>query len=243
MMLKAIIFDFDGVLGNTEHIQKRKWDIVLEPYHITISDEVYGRLYSGKSSTSEIPGLLKQHYPHIPCSAAELAEAAAEELRRLFPISRIDLMPGALDILAFVRKESLKTAICSGKSPAELALKLDKAGLAEWFPEDLRVTQADAGNKGKPDPGMYHIALKKLGVAAAEAVIFEDTASGVLAARAAGVKVVALPNFYSREHDFGKADLVMPGGWDEVLGSWESVRGLVQDETTAVSGPGTGETP
>ena len=182
-MLKAIIFDFDGVLGNTEHIQKKKWDIVLEPYGIKISDQEYGKYYSGKSSTSEIPGLLIEKYPQIPYSAQELGQVAANELKRLFPISKIDLMPNTLEMLQFVKDNSLKMAVCSGKSPVELAMKLDKTGLADWFPTQYRVTQADAGQKGKPDPGMCLIALERLGVTANEALVFEDTASGVLAAK------------------------------------------------------------
>jgi beta-phosphoglucomutase len=226
-LLKAIIFDFDGVLGNTEYLQKMKWDIVLEPYHITISDHEYGRLYSGKSSTSEIPGLLKAKYPQIACTAAELAQAAAQELKRLFPVSKIDLMPQTLEMLQFVKENSLKTAVCSGKSPVELAMKLDKTGLADWFPPSYRITQADAGQKGKPDPGMCLIALKRLGVATHEAVVFEDTASGVMAAKKAGIKVVALPNDYSREHHFEPADLILEEGWSEVLQKWEIIKDLV----------------
>ena len=107
-MLKAVIFDFDGVLGNTEHIQKEKWDIILKPYKIAISDQEYGRAYSGKSSTSEIPRLLKENYPQITCSAEDLARDALAELKRLFPLSKIDLMPKTLDMLRFVKEQSLR---------------------------------------------------------------------------------------------------------------------------------------
>jgi beta-phosphoglucomutase len=229
-LLKAIIFDFDGVLGNTEHIQKEKWDIVLKQYQIKISDQEYGRVYSGKSSTSEIPGLLKAKYPQIPCSAEELGQAAANEFKRLFPISKIDLMPKTLEMLRFVKKNVLQMAVCSGKSPNELAMKLDKTGLAEWFPTQYRITQADAGQKGKPDPGMCLIALGRLGVAADEAIVFEDTESGVMAAQSAGVKVIALPNYYSREHNFGLADLVLENGWTDVINQWDTIKSLVEKE-------------
>jgi HAD superfamily hydrolase (TIGR01509 family) len=226
-LLKAIIFDFDGVLGNTEHIQKRKWDLVLKPYNIEISDPEYGRLYSGKSSTSEIPGLLKAKYPQIPCSAEQLGRDAAAELKRLFPVSKIKLMPKTLELLRFVKERSLKMAVCSGKSPVELAMKLDKTGLSDWFPARYRITQADAGQKGKPDPGMCIIALERLEAAANESIVFEDTASGVMAAKNAGIKVVALPNYYSQEHNFAAADLVLRNGWPEVMENWEIVKGLI----------------
>lgn len=227
-MLRAIIFDFDGVLGETEHIQKKKWDIVLKPYGIEISDREYGRDYAGKSSTSEIPKLLVNKYPQITYSAEELAQAALAELKRLFPISKIKVMPGTLEMLQFARNRALKTAVCSGKTLVELAMKLDKTGLADWFPVEHRVTQADANGIGKPDPGMCLAALRKLGVSANEAIVFEDTASGVLAAKRAGIKVVALPSFYSREHDFGQADMILWNGWPEVLEKWDGIKGLVE---------------
>jgi beta-phosphoglucomutase len=229
-MLKAIIFDFDGVLGNTEHIQKKKWDIVLKQYNIKISDQEYGQVYSGKSSTSEIPGLLKAKYPQITCSAEELGQAAAHEFQSLFSISKIDLMPKTLEMLQLVANNALKMAVCSGKSPIELAMKLDKTGLADWFPTQYRITQADAGQKGKPDPGMCLIALGRLGVAADETLVFEDTASGVMAAKAAGIKVIALPNDYSRDHNFELADLVLENGWSEVINQWEIIKNLVEKE-------------
>jgi len=227
-LLKAIILDFDGVLGNTEHIQKKKWDILLEPFGIEISDEEYGKYYSGKSSTSEIPGLLVERYPQITYSAEELANAAALELKKLFSASTIDLMPGTLEMLHFANDKSLLMAVCSGKSPVELAMKLDKTGLSDWFPEQYRVTQADAGHKGKPDPGMYLVALERLKVSADEAIVFEDTASGVLAAKRAGVKVVALPNYYSYQHNFEEADLVLQNGWADVMAKWDQIQSLVR---------------
>ena len=229
-MLKAVIFDFDGVLGETEHIQKKKWDIVLKPYGIEISEQEYGREYAGKSSTSEIPGLLVEKYPQIACSAEELAKAALAELKRLFPISEIKVMPKTIEMLQFVRSQSLKMTVCSGRTLVELAMKLDKTGLSDWFPLEYRVTQADANNIGKPDPGMCLSALTKLGVSADEAIVFEDTASGVLAAQRAGIKVVALPSYYSREHNFEQADLIIWQGWPEVVKKWDTIKGLVENE-------------
>ena len=227
-MLKAVIFDFDGILADAEHIQKKKWDIVLRPYKINISEQEYARFYAGKSSTSVIPGLLKEKYPQITCSAEELAQAALIEVKKLFPLSKIKLMPKTIQMLEFARGQFLKMAVCSGKTLVETAMKLEKTGLSDWFPVEHRVSQADADYKGKPDPGMYLCALRKLGVAAGEALVFEDSEAGVMAAKVAGIQVVTLPSRYSREHNFAEADLVLWRGWPEVLKKWPSVKGLVE---------------
>ena len=226
-MLKAVIFDFDGVLADGEYIQKKKWDIVLEPYKIKISETEYARDYAGKSSTSVIPGLLKEKYPQISCSAEDLANAALIEVKRLFPISKIKLIPKTIKMLDFVKNHSLRMAICSGKTLVETAMKLEKTGLSDWFPIEYRVSQADANYKGKPDPAMYLCALSKLGVSADEAIVFEDSEAGVIAAKRAGIKVVALPSRYSREHNFEQADLIVWKGWPEVLKKWQLIEGLV----------------
>lgn len=60
MKIEGVVFDFDGVLGDTEVLQYKKWNILLEPYGITIGKEEYIRLYCGKSSATEIPALLKE---------------------------------------------------------------------------------------------------------------------------------------------------------------------------------------
>ncbi len=227
-MLRAVIFDFDGILADAEHIQKKKWDIVLRPYNIEISDGEYARFYAGKSSTSVIPGLLKERYPQITCSAEDLARDALVEVKRLFPLSKIKLMPKTIEMLRFVKDQSLKMAVCSGKTLVETAMKLEKTGLSDWFPIEYRVSQADANYKGKPDPGMYLCALNKLGVSADEAIVFEDSEAGVIAAKAAGITVVAMPSRYSREHNFEQADLVFWNGWPEVLKKWHVIKELIE---------------
>jgi len=107
-MIKDAIFDFDGVLGDTEILQYKKWSILLKPYGIYISEEEYIKEYCGKSSSSEIPKILKQKYPQIEMSEKEIAESAAKILKELFK-KEAKLMPKALDAIIFLRKTGLKS--------------------------------------------------------------------------------------------------------------------------------------
>ena len=229
-MLKAVIFDYDGVLADAEHVQKDKWDVILKPYNIVISDEEYGQYFSGQSSSSVIPGLLKERYPQITLSIEEIAQAAALEFKRIMPTCKVEQIPGILKALEFFKSQSYKMAVCSGKTPPDTALKLEKAELTEWFPVTNRVSQADVDFKGKPAPDMYLLALTKLGVSADEAVVFEDTAAGILAAKTAGIRAVAIPSRYSRYHNFEQADLVCVNGWPEVLENWPTIKALFEKE-------------
>ena len=132
----------------------------------------------------------------------------------------------SVEMLQFMKDKSLKMAVCSGRTLVEIAEKLDASKLSDWFPIEHRITQSDANFKGKPDPGMYIFALTRLGVSGDEAVVFEDTVPGVVAGKAAGAKVVALPSIYSRQYQFEQADLVIRGGWPEVVEKWRTIEDL-----------------
>ena len=222
-MLKAVIFDFDGTLANTEKYQMRKWNIILKQFDIEISKDEYCRNYCGKSSTTTIPELLKEKYPQISYSAAEVADYASAELQKQFAGNRIELMPGSEDIIKLLNQKNIKYAVCSAKDQGELLTKLKNSGTTEWFNEEYRVTQAEAGNKGKPEPDMYLEAFRLLDISEKEVVVFEDTESGVLSASRAGLKVIALPTEYTKYHDFSKADYVVRNGWPEFLENYESI--------------------
>jgi len=225
-MLKAVIFDYDGILADGEHVQKEKWDNILKPYNIIITEEDYAENFSGKSSSSVIPAYLKERYPQLPMTIEELAQAAADELKRIMPHRTIERIPGVLEALEFFKVQSYKMAVCSGKTPADTALKLERIELQEWFPAKYRVAQSDVNFKGKPAPDMYQLALTRLGLNADEAVVFEDTAAGIHAAKTAGIKAIAIPSRYSKKHNFAEADFVFVNGWPEVLQNWDKVLAL-----------------
>jgi beta-phosphoglucomutase-like phosphatase (HAD superfamily) len=216
---KGVVFDFDGVLADTEGLQMEKWHILLSRYGITISLEEYIREYCGKSSATEIPELLKKRYgERIPYPAKELGELASEILENLFKTQRIELMPGARDALRFFRQKGFKMAVCSAKNPSELEMKLKGAKLLDWFPPENRSTQSEAGGLPKPDPAMYQLAVKRLGLKPEECIAFEDTSDGVKSAARAGLYVIAMRNKWTRGHDYSSANRVIEkGGWIEFL--------------------------
>ena len=212
---KGVVFDFDGVLGDTEILQYKKWNILLKPFGIFISEEEYIKEYCGKSSSTEIPKLLKQKYPQIKMSEKEIAENAAKILKDLFK-KEAKLMPNSLDAIKFFKENGFKIAICSGKNQEELEMKLSSVGLSDFFSKEHRVTESDAGF-AKPHPAMYELAVKKLGLKPNECIAFEDTYAGIASAKGAGLFVIALPNKFTINQDLSKADIVIKGGWPELL--------------------------
>jgi beta-phosphoglucomutase len=218
LKLKGVVFDFDGVIADTEGLQKEKWDIILKLFGISISDEEYIREYCGKSSATEIPQLLKKKYGNeIPYTWEELARRASEVLKDLFRTKEIKLLSGAKEALEFFKQKGFKMAVCSAKDPEELEMKLRGAKLLEWFPPEYRSTQSEAGGKPKPFPDMYKLACQRLKLFPSECIAFEDTSAGVESAVKAGLYVVAMPNKWSKTHDFSMAHRIVWGGWPEFL--------------------------
>lgn len=211
--IKSVIFDFDGVLADTERLQYEKWNLVLKKFGIRISKEEYIKEYCGKSSKKEIPKLLIKRYK-IPIGEKELYTEAQLFLKSLFE-KKAKLMPFALKALKKISKR-YKIAIASGETNEQLEMKLRAVRLEKFFPPEVRVTEENT-RRGKPFPDMYIYATKILGVRSKEAVAFEDTEKGIKSAKAAGLYVIALPNIFTRNQDFSKADRIVLGGWKEFL--------------------------
>ncbi|MEM5813102.1 MAG: HAD family phosphatase [Candidatus Aenigmatarchaeota archaeon] len=211
--IRGVVFDFDGVLADTERLQYEKWNLVLKKFGVRISKEEYIRDYVGKSSKNEIPKLLKEKY-EIPISEEELYSESQKFLKTLFE-KKARIIPFALKALKKISKR-YKIAIASGESDKQLSMKLKSVKLENYFPPEVRSTEERAG-RGKPYPDMYILAAKLIGLSPKNCLAFEDTEKGVIAAKNAGLYVIALPNDFTIGQDFSKADRVVFGGWKEFL--------------------------
>jgi HAD superfamily hydrolase (TIGR01509 family) len=185
-VIRAVAFDLDGVIISSEEV----WDEVRQ-------DLVRGR--GGRwrpeaqhrmmgMSTPEWTAYMHEELGldlSPPEIAAEVSRLLAERYRRSLP-----LLPGAVDA---VRAASARWPLAvASSSPQELIeLVLELAGIREDFTVVLSSEQVP---RGKPAPDVYLSVLERLGVPAADAAAVEDSASGIQAARAAGMRVVAIPN-------------------------------------------------
>jgi len=135
-------------------------------------------------------------------------EALLEQARssRLEAQSRLTALPGVMEILAAAKRLRLKLAIASSSPHQWVDRFLRQLGLSETF--DAIICREDVLSV-KPDPDLFLAALKALAVSAAEAVVFEDSPNGILAAKRAGVCVVAVPNPVTKHADLTRADLVL----------------------------------
>jgi HAD superfamily hydrolase (TIGR01509 family) len=201
--VRAFLFDFDGLILDTETASRAGWRWLYSQHGHELPDDLWITLvgtHGGWDIWGHLEGLVggpvdrdawnTRRYEH------ELTLLEAERLR-----------PGILDYLEFARMHGLKRAIVSSASRRWIDMHLER--LEQTVGWDAIVTADRDTARAKPSPTMYLEALELLGVAAAEAVVFEDSPNGVRAGKAAGIFVVGIPNDVTRDVGLVEADLVL----------------------------------
>lgn len=202
MNLRAIIFDFNGVIVNDEPVHMAMFQKALAEEGIDLSREEYYGKYLPMNDRECLAAVLRDKGREANDSLIErLAERKAEYYRQ--EVARgLNLFPGAAD---FIRRaaERYYLAIASGARRDEIEVILQNAGLLGCF---SALVSAEDVTHGKPDPECYLLALEKLNlalaarpIAADQCIVIEDTPAGIQAAHAAGIKCVAVTNSYPEE--------------------------------------------
>jgi HAD superfamily hydrolase (TIGR01509 family) len=201
--IRAFLFDFDGLILDTETASRAGWAELYREHGHELPDDKWASIVGTTGAWSpmdHLEGLV----------GAPLERAALNARRYAHEISLIEaeeLRPGIADYIAAAERHALKRAIVSSSSRAWIDMHLERLERAIGW--DAIVTADHDHARAKPNPTMYLEALERLGVAGAEAIVFEDSPNGVRAARAAGIFVVAVPNTITRGFGLDDADLVV----------------------------------
>lgn len=204
MPVRAFLFDFDGLILDTETASRAGWQWLYEQHGHGLPPEkwalmvgtvdgwdIWGHLEELVGEPLDRPHWNERRYAH------ELTLLEAEELR-----------PGIADYLAFAEEHGLRRAIVSSASRRWIDMHLERLEHAVGW--DAIVTADHDPERAKPRPTLYLEALEALGVGADEAVAFEDSPNGAAAAQAAGVFVVGIPNAVTADYGLEEsADLVL----------------------------------
>ncbi len=193
-MPAAVIFDFDGVLADTEPLHFAAFRDTLAKDGLRLSWAEYERELIGFDDRDVFRTVYAA--ARRPLSAGALSALIQAKGRRFAELCRssdLRLLPGAAALVEDVRRR-VPVALCSGALPSDIELVFDRFGWREVF--SVRVTAADVA-ESKPNPAGYALAVRRLqelypdrGIRADRAVAVEDTDAGVAAARAAGLSVV-----------------------------------------------------
>jgi HAD superfamily hydrolase (TIGR01509 family) len=186
-MVDAVIFDMDGVLVDTEHL----WDEVRE----ALTEEWGGRYTpEAQEAMMGMSSLEWSRYLHETVGLREPPEVInAEVVQRMLARYEADLpvVPGAVEAVTQIAEQGRRLALASSSNRELIAAVLRQLGLTALF--DVTVSSEEVP-RGKPAPDVYLEAARRLGVEPAHCAAVEDSASGIRAAHAAGMRVIAYPN-------------------------------------------------
>ena len=197
MKLRALLFDLDGTLCDTDPLHHHTWRELLAPHGIVVDDDLYRRKFSGRLN----PDIVAELLPRLDRAAnLDLCERKEALFREMTP--RLDPLPGVVALIASARAAGIGVALVTNAPRINADHMLKALGLVDAW--DAVVVAEEVG-VGKPDPAPYRAALQRLDVAASAAVAFEDSVSGVRAAAGAGVLTIGLTTSHSG------ADLIAAG--------------------------------
>lgn len=179
--VKAILFDMDGVIFDTERVYLEEWKQVFKKYGYKMKDEIYiSVMGTGRENVKKV---FKEYYgDNLPIEDMYvdkdilLNEAVSE--------NKIPLKTGAFDILSYLKDNGYKTALATSAKRDRLEIQLHLADIKDKF--DAIVCIDDVG-KGKPNPDIFLLAAEKIGVEPSDCMVIEDSEAGIMAAFNAGM--------------------------------------------------------
>jgi len=213
-MLKLVIFDYDGLLVESEHIAYKAEKAILEKYHRKLTKELFIR-YLGFSVRDTIKGYIAQL--NMPISAEDFLKERNAYLD-LFLESELRLKPGANDLLKYFKQKNIKSVIASSGTIEYIEKGLDVLKIRPFF---INITSVSEVDRGKPQPDLFLKALEKNNTNANEAIVLEDAISGITAAKVAKIFCVAVPPVGVDLQAYHIADLVL-GSLAEIIPLYEN---------------------
>ena len=190
-MLKALIFDFDGLILDTETPEVLVWQSIYEEHGFDLPFHEWEKTVGGYGVSNFDPA---DHLAHLSSGRLDPVSLKARYRRESDVLIHANpVLPGVIEMIEQAKRNELKVAIGSSSPHAWVDSHAKRLGIFDYF--DLVICQEDvAPGRTKPNPDIYLKVLDQLEVKNDAAVVFEDSLNGVQAARNAEIFVVAVPN-------------------------------------------------
>lgn len=201
---KAVIFDMDGIIVDTEPIQSQSIERLLHEYGISPIYQDNGLIHTvGISGDESYHSFMKKH------NFNENLKIVQQKRRKIFEdIIKEGIVPmqGFTQLIKLLQKQKIKIGLASNRRYEHIILILEQLNIKEHF---WTIVGPSEKRKHKPAPDIYLDAAKELEVSPKECIVIEDSETGIFSAKSAGMKIIAVPNPYTNHHDFSNADKIV----------------------------------
>lgn len=215
-MIRGVIFDLDGVLVSTDELHYQAWKRLADELGIEDFTRADNERQRGVSRMASLEVVLERgKTSYSEAEKLVLAERKNNYYKEsLKTLSEKDLLPGAREALELLRERGIARAVGSAsKNAPEI---LERIGL---MPLLDKVSCGLDTTKSKPDPEVFLVAAKKLGLAPQDCLVVEDSVAGIVAAKAGNMRSLAVGPFFGQlGGDFCAENLMAVKDWDTVLG-------------------------
>lgn len=219
-MIKAVIFDHDGVIVNTEYLISKAWEYIIRKHNKKPILTEEGLFHTQGLKARDNWKQLREKYG-IEDSDFELSFQDRTNYYLKLLEKNAKPVPGLLILLKILKKENIKMAIASNALKIAIDTVVKHLKIKDFF---NIIVNAENLKRGKPFPDIFLLAAEKLKVSPKDCLVIEDTAIGVEAAKNAGMKAIAVPTIYTKNQDFSKADLIVNSlkeiKWSTIQNIW-----------------------
>ncbi len=237
-VMKAIIFDCDGVLADTERDGHRvafNMAFAEKGYTVEWGVELYGKLLEVSGGKERMKHYFDNHgWPRDiedkDASIKELHKLKTDFFMQIIESGELPLRPGVARLVDEAIAADVTLAVCSTSHERAVNLVVEKLLGPERKARFSAILAGDVVSKKKPDPEIYNLASERLSLEPSGCVVIEDNRNGLLSAKAAGMYCVITTNGYTKDEDFTEADLVVSelGDPPNVQVTLENIRNIIK---------------
>lgn len=200
-MIQALIFDFDGLILETEEPVYQSWQEIFQEYGCTFTFDLFSA-HIGTTDGAFNPLVELESQVGKPLPGREIHQR--QQAREMELVLKRSILPGVLDYLESAKAMGLKIGLASSSECAWVTGHLSRLGLIDYFDS---IKGSDDVQNTKPDPELFLTSINDLGVSPDQAVVFEDSVNGIIAAKKAGLQCVWVPNILTNRLSTDLADM------------------------------------
>ncbi|TAN58228.1 HAD family phosphatase [Patescibacteria group bacterium] len=202
--IKAVIFDMDGVISDTQDIHAQTESEILKDYGINLHPDKISRRFAGVSLNEMFPQIFNEWEKDMP-PLVQLIEEKWERITNLVK-GNVKEVGGTLEFIASLKNFGLPLAVASASHLSFIDLVLGELNLKTKF---NAVTSAQEVERGKPEPDIFLLAARRLNAVPEDCLVIEDGISGMIAAKRAGMQCIGLVRGKA-DGDLPEVDLIVP---------------------------------